>query len=129
MTLNFQSKDRFFGQTIADYIQSISGELPIDAVGLWQIIPTGRQSFELSGDDLVEFVHRCVFELLIHGAMPVVGGGGTEFDWILQPQYGEAIENIANAVVEEWLILGAEDCDPGGLWFALPSLNVGNQPA
>jgi hypothetical protein len=126
MTLNLQAKDRFFKQTVMDYIQSIAGELPIDAVGLWQIVPVGRQSFELSGDELIEFVRSCIFELLMHGAKPVVGGGGTTFDWIHQPQYGETIESIVDAVVTEWLASGAEDCDPGGLWFALPSLNMSN---
>jgi len=66
-----------------------------------------------------------VFALLISGAKPAVGGGGTEYDWILQPQYGETSEEIVNAVVKEWLASGAGDCDPGGLWFTLPSPYVG----
>ncbi len=108
-----------------EYIQTVSGELPIDAVGLWQIVPAGRQRFGLSGDDLTEFVRRCVFALLAYGAKPVTGGGGTKYDWILQSQYGETKEEIIDEVVKEWLALGAADCDPGGLWFALPSPYVG----
>jgi hypothetical protein len=56
-----------------------------------------------------------------------VGGGGTKYDWILQSQYGEVDEEIANAIVKEWLSTGAIDPDPGGLWFALPSLQVGRE--
>lgn len=125
MSLNLHSVG-FFGQTMAEYINTIAGELPIDAVGMWQIIPAGRQGFGLSGDDLTEFVRRCVLALLDSGAKPVVGGGGTEYDWLLQPQYGKSNEEIVKAVINEWLISGATDCDPGGLWFALLSPHVGN---
>ena len=126
MSLNLQAKDRFFGQTVSEYIHTVSGELPSDAVGLWQIVSAGRQGFELIGDDLSEFVRRCVFALLTHGAKPVIGGGGTNYDWIIQPQYGKANEEILDKVVDEWLASGAGDCDPGGLWFALPSPYVGS---
>ncbi|GAB2879576.1 hypothetical protein GCM10027093_13450 [Paraburkholderia jirisanensis] len=126
MTLNLQAIDRFFGQTVMEYIQTVPGELPNDAVGLWQIVPTGRQGFGLNGDDLGEFVRRCVLALLTHGAKPVVGGGGTQYDWILQPHYGETNEEIADTVMNEWLASGAGDCDPGGLWFALPSPRAGS---
>ena len=51
----------------------------------------------------------------------------TEYDWIYQPQYGETNEEIRDAVMKEWLSAGAPDCDPGGLWFALPSPYVGNR--
>jgi hypothetical protein len=79
----------------------------------------------LLGDDLTDFVRRCVLALLEHDAKPVMGGGGTEYDWLLQSQYGKANEEIANAVINEWLANGAGDPDPGGLWFALPSPYVG----
>lgn len=125
MSLNLQARDRVFGQTVTEYIQTVPGELPIDAVGLWQIVPAGRQRFGLSGDDLTEFVSRCVFALMTHGAKPVVGGGGTKYDWIIQQQYGETNEEIVDAVVKEWLASGAVDSDPSGLWFALPSPYVG----
>lgn len=128
MTLNLLSTDEFFGKTILEYIQAVPGELPADAVGLWQIIPMGRQGFGLSGDDLTEFVQRCVLALLEAGARPVTGGAGTQYDWILQSQYGKAVEEIASAVINEWLAAGAGDSDPGGLWFALPSPHVGNHP-
>lgn len=127
MTLNLQSTDKFFGKTVLEYIQTVPGELPVDAVGLWQMIPMGRQGFGLSGDDLTEFVQRCVLALLEKGAKPVMGGAGTQYDWTLQPQYGETNEEIASAVVSEWLASGAGDSDPGGLWFALPSPHVGRE--
>ena len=121
MSLNLQTKDEVFRQTVLEYIQTVSGELPIDAVGLWQIVPAGRQGFKLNGDDLTEFVHRCVFALLESGAKPVVGGNGTAYDWIIQTQYGDTNERIVGAVVEEWLAFGGGGWGAGGLWFGLPS--------
>ena len=126
MTLDLSVKDKFFGQTVQEYIEKVPGELAVDAVGLWQIVPMGRDGFGFSGDDLTEFVRRCLLSLLKEGANPVVGGGGTEYDWILQPQYGEEDGQIADAVIREWLSSGAGDTDPGGLWFALPSPYVKN---
>ncbi len=122
MTLNLEAKDKFFGQTIAEYIETVPGELSIDAVGLWQIVPAGRQCFSLQGADLIDFVRRCVWALLKHGAKPVIGGAGTSYDWLLQPQYGESNEEIADAMIAKWLADGASDTDPGGLWFALPKM-------
>jgi hypothetical protein len=122
MSLDLQARDPFFGDTVMEYIQTVSGELPIDAVGLWQIVPAGRRGFGLSGEDLTEFVSRCVSELLAHGAKPVRGGAGTEYYWLQQPQYGETNAEILDAVIKEWLAAGGGECDPGGLWFALPSL-------
>jgi hypothetical protein len=127
MSLNLHARGRYDKETIEEHIQGVPGELSIDAVGLWQIVPAGRNEFELSGDDLTEFVRRCVAELLTHGAKPVVGGGGTKYDWLYQPQYGQTNSEILDAVVKEWLLLGSPDCDPGGLWFALPSPYVGNR--
>jgi hypothetical protein len=127
MSLNLQARGRYYGATVSEHIRGVAGELPIDAVGLWQIVPAGRYEFELSGDDLTEFVSRCVAELFAHGATPVVGGRGTDYDWIYQPQYGETNDEIVHAVIKEWLASGAGDCDPGRLWFALRSPYVGRR--
>ncbi|MFT0734904.1 hypothetical protein [Ralstonia wenshanensis] len=125
--MKLDSKHKLYGHTIAEHIRTVSDELVADAVGLWQIVPAGRYGFELNGTDLSEFVRRCVIALLESRAKPVVGGAGTESDWILQTQYGDSNEEIANAVVSEWLAAGAGDCDPGGLWLALPSQHVGKK--
>jgi hypothetical protein len=114
------------GGAVQSNIRCVSGELSIDAVGLWQMAPAGRSEFELSGDDLTEFVRRCVAELLAHGAKPVVGGGAA-YDWIYQPQYGGTSSEILDAVMNEWPAAGSSDRDAGGLWFALPSPSVGNR--
>ena len=125
--MNLETKHSVYGHSAREHIQTISEEPPIDAVGLWQIVPVGRINFRFSGSDLVSFLRLCITALLEKGAKPVIGGGGTRYDWILQPQYGETIEGITEAVVSEWLANGSPDTDPGGLWFALPTLHVGQQ--
>jgi len=125
--MKLDTRHKLYGHTIADHIQTVPDELSVDAVGLWQIVPAGCDGFELSGDDLIEFICRCVLALLERGAKPVVGGGGTVYDWLLQPQYGETNEEIADSIVNEWLATGAIDPNPGGLWFALPSPYVGRK--
>jgi hypothetical protein len=65
----------------------------------------------------------CLFQEppLSRGAVPVFGGGPDgPHDWIVQRQYGSRPEEIVESVVREWLANGAQDEDPGGLWFALP---------
>jgi hypothetical protein len=123
--MRIDARHKLYGHTIAEHIRTVPDELSVDAVGLWQIVPAGREGFGLNGDELTEFVRLCVLALLERGAKPVVGGGGTQYDWILQPKYGEVNEEIASAIVNEWLASGAVDSDPGGLWFALPSPYVG----
>lgn len=115
-----EPRHRRFGDTMSDYIVQVANELPVDAVGLWQIVPGGRYGFDLEGEALTDYVRRCIAELLARGAVPVIGGGPDgEHLWILQHQYGSRHDEIIDNVVREWLANGAQDEDPGGLWFAL----------
>ncbi|MBA1157872.1 hypothetical protein [Microvirga mediterraneensis] len=108
------------GETLSEYIKQVANELPVDAVGMWQIVPQGRFGFGFEGEALTDFVRRCIAELLSRGAVPVVGGGlDGEHEWIVQRQYGSTPGEIIDNVVREWLANGAKDEDPGGLWFAL----------
>jgi hypothetical protein len=114
-----EPRHKYFGDTLSDYIVQVANELPVDAVGMWQILPGGRGGFGFEGEQLTDFVRRCIAELLSRGAIPVIGGGGTPYHWIAQKQYGSRPEEIIDNVVREWLANGAKDEDPGGLWFAL----------
>ncbi|MBF9233441.1 hypothetical protein [Microvirga alba] len=117
--MNNEPCDRRSGKPLSEYVKIVADELPIDAVGLWQIVPQGRLGFGFEGEALTDFVRRCIAELLSRGAVPVVGGGESEHEWIVQRQYGSTPEEIIDNVVREWLANGARDEDPGGLWFAL----------
>ncbi|WP_114945730.1 hypothetical protein [Microvirga calopogonii] len=114
-----EPREKRSGKPLTEYVKLIAEELPIDAVGIWQIVPAGRFGFGFEGEALTDFVRRCIAELLSRGAVPVVGGGQSEHEWIVQRQYGSTPAEIIDNVVREWLANGAKDEDPGGLWFAL----------
>ena len=68
-----QPTHRFFGYTIDESVELVSNELEHDVVGLWQIIPKGREDFGLTGDALVDFARRHIIALIKKGAVPVRG--------------------------------------------------------
>ena len=114
--------NRFSQSSASEWIGSYLDELSIDAVGLWQIIPNARAGFGLEGAELVEFVRRCLIAIVGRGAKPVRGGRGTAYQWIVQPQYGNSPDEIADRIVAEWVAAGMPNPDLGGLWFALPDI-------
>ena len=114
-------KDVVFGTKMSDWISRVPNELPRDAVGLWQIIPAGEINFKLSGHVLVDYVRRNILALLGAGALPVIGGKGTGFAWVHQPQFGMTNDEIVRNVIAEWLSVGNNVDDLiGSVWFALP---------
>jgi hypothetical protein len=115
-----EPRHKYYGDLMSDYVVQVANELPVDAVGLWQIVPGGRRGFDLEGEALTAYVRRCIAELLSRGAVLVIGGGQSENEWIVQRQYGTRPDEILENVVREWLANGAQDEDPGGLWFARP---------
>lgn len=115
-----ERRDKFLGRTKNDVIEGHVGELESDGVALAVIISQGKYEFDLEGDELIDFVRRCVTAMLEHGAKPVIGGGGTRYYWIEQSQYGSTTREIVDNVIAEWLANG--DPDHGGLWFAKPHL-------
>jgi hypothetical protein len=110
--------DRYFGVPLSEWVSRIPNELEADAVGLWQIVPVGRDNFGLSGERLRDFVRRGVVALLSAGAVPVRPASEKESFWQRQSSYGVGVEEIADNVVEEWERSGS-DPDQDGLWFAL----------
>jgi len=108
--------------TLTEWINRIPNELPVDAVGLWQIIPVAREDFGLEDDELIHCVERAIAALLERGAKPVRGGVGTDHDWIEQTQYGTRPDEITRNIITEWVSWGMGDPTVGGLWFALPEL-------
>lgn len=101
---------------------SLVGELDVDAVGLWQIIPVGRHEFGLQGDALVDFIRRSLLAHFGYGARPVMHVPGSEFLWTVQHQYGDEPSQMTEAIIAEWDAGGRLDPDPGGLWLATPAI-------
>lgn len=104
------------GDTVAEYLETLPYELDGDGEGLWAIVPAGK-SFRFEGADLVEFVRRCVLRLLDVGAVPVRHAKDGPLLWQEQTQYGQSNEEIADAIVAEWLAAGGGDPPWGWLWF------------
>ena len=61
--------------------------------------------------------------LLERGARPVRSLGRMP-GWQLDRSYGETPDQIADAVIAEWLASGAGDPDVEDLWFATPDRYV-----
>jgi len=93
----------------------------VDAVGLWQIVPEGRDRYGLEGDGLVKFIRLSLLYMFARGAKPVRGRHGVDH-WILK-DYGDTPEAMADAIIAEWLAAGAVTPKPyDSLWLALPHI-------
>ena len=110
--------NKYFGTSLSEWISRIPNELEVDAVGLWQIIPAGKDSFDLSDEDLDNFTRRCIYALMERGAWPVRPSFRKDKFWERQFQYGDSREEIAENIIKEWKKIGI-DPDQDGVWFAL----------
>jgi hypothetical protein len=120
--MSLEPRHKEYRTLLSDWIARIPNELPYDAVGIFQIVPIGRDGFGLTRDDLIDFLRRSILALLDAGAVPVRGGRDTGYDWIVQRQYGQSKQDITEAVIAEWLSMPD---DPSvlcgeGVWFARP---------
>lgn len=117
-----EPRHKDYGTPLSEWIRLIPGELPRDAVGLWQIVPAGRDGYALQGVPLVDFVRRGILALLDAGALPVRHIPESEYDWDIQRQYGSTPQEIAEAVIAEWQSMPDDPlvlCGKG-VWFARP---------
>lgn len=110
--------NKYFGTPMSDWIARIPNELEVDAVGLWQIIPVGIDSFGLSGEALEDFSRQCIVALLQSGAIPVVPASAPTY-WEPELEYRGSHEEIANQIVNAWKAHKLVP-DYDGLWFWLP---------
>ena len=39
--MNSEPREKRSGETLSEYIKQVANELPVDAVGMWQIVPGG----------------------------------------------------------------------------------------
>jgi len=116
--MSIEPVDKYFGIPLSEWIERTPNELEIDAVGFWQIVPIGRDSFGLEDDKLNDFVKRSIIALLEKGAVPVRPSTNEGEAWRVQRQYGSKHDEVAANIITEWLDSGL-DPDHDGLWFAL----------
>jgi hypothetical protein len=120
--MNLEKLDKDYGVSISDWLSMVPNELPRDAVGMFQIVPAGRDGYSLVGPDLIEFVRRGIDALLKAGAVPVRGQRGADYEWIRQKQYGSTDAEITESIITEWLAMPDDPlvlCGEG-VWFARP---------
>ena len=116
------------GKSIEMWISGLAHELDRDAVGLWQIIPTGRDVFRLTGIELTDFVRRCLLTLLNKGAKPVTGSASGKRYWNECKFYGGSSDEIASGMIDEWLSLGQDPKPYDSVWLALPKVFEQERP-
>jgi len=114
-----EPKHRSYGTPMSEWINLV-GELDIDAVGFWQIIPVGRDGFGLEGHALEDFIRRKLLALFAYGALPVRHVPGDPNVWTAQTSYGETPDAMADGIISEWNAQGRPDPGLGDLWFATP---------
>ncbi len=108
-----------YGHTIEESLRLFAGELPRDAVGLYQLVSAG-DDFGLKDQELDDFVRQAIYGLLDAGAKPVIGGGEYSVPWVRQLQYGTTKEEIAEAIIAEWRRNQPDEIELVGYpWFAI----------
>jgi hypothetical protein len=120
-----EPKHSRYGTPMSEWIKLVE-ELDIDAVGLWQIVPTGREYFGLEGAALDDFIRRSLLEHFAYGAVPVRHVPGDPNVWTIQTNYGETPDAMAKGILEEWNDQDRPDPGLGDLWLALP--RIANHP-
>jgi hypothetical protein len=113
--------DKWTGTPLSQWLELVPGELDVDAVGFWQVIPALRISFGLDDADIERFARLAISNLLAHGARLVVRSGAPGEYWSEVATYGTTPEENIDGVIGEWHALG-RDPDVGDLWFARPDL-------
>jgi hypothetical protein len=111
-----------WGTPMSEWINESIPRAPYDDVpfGMWQIVDDGRRLFDLEGDALADYIRTAIYALMDAGFKPVRGAGKPD-QWQLQVQYGINKQEVAEAVIQEWLREGAPTPEPWtGLWFGLP---------
>lgn len=112
--MSHEIKDKYFGVPLSEWIKNIPNELEVDAVGLWQIVASGKDGFGLKGKNLTNFLAQAILGLLEKGAKPVRSING---NWVIQNQYGNQNHLIISRILNE-LEQGAEP-DEDGIWFLI----------
>ena len=112
------------GSLVGEYFELTATQLQYDTVGMWEMVPAGRQAYGLSGADLDEFLRRFIIALMARGAKPVrvvvIRPGYWAF--VEQTQYGTSPLEIANASVADWHSSGNPNPEWDWVKFARPEI-------
>lgn len=120
-----EPRHKFYGISISDWIDTIDGDLENDSISLAEIIPTGRDDFNLQGELLLDFTRKCIQKLLYAGAKPIDGKKDENGKFIssVSKKYGYTYNEIIENIISEWQEeekKGNGDFYCWGIWFGLP---------
>lgn len=114
-------RNLFTGSTIDERIAGNLYELKDIGIGLTHIVNQGRYGFGLEGKDLNDFIRRCLYLLLEHGAGVRHTGSPSQPYREIELHYGnDTHEEIVEGVIADWIAGGAGDLEWGDFWFAIP---------
>jgi hypothetical protein len=105
-------RDKVHQLTTSEHIEGFVSELKNDRVGLWDIIRSGRGEFEFTGKQLHDFIHLVIKTLIENGGVVGDDANSTKIIHIPTMRYGTKPDEIARAVLDEWIKAGEPDIDP-----------------
>lgn len=105
---------------VDEWLAKLALDLRCNAVPVVDIVLTGRGNYGLDGDRLAEFVGRAIRRLLESGARTVRYESHGPYEYSVDDQYGETIDDVIANVVAAWM----RTADPylSGLNFATPEI-------
>lgn len=113
-------REKFFGRTLAQYLEQLPGQIENDLVYAWQVFGAGRQDFGFSGAELERFVRLSLDVLLEHGAVPYRAEPRPHGGWtkVPVPGLGSAREDVIDSIVRAWREQTGTTDELDGLAFA-----------
>jgi hypothetical protein len=112
-----EARHKFHHWMVAQWQDYLVGQLRNYPVGFWQIIQDSRYDFRLVGDNLTECARLGMLALLWAGAKPIERVPDPPLTWRIVKRYGETPEQIADAVLTEWIAAGRGNPGEDAVWF------------
>ncbi len=107
------------GASVSEWVSGHTERLRDNGSGFWDIVSC-LHNFDLDGPARIDFVRRTILALIAKGGRPVVASE-KELTWEETFKYGSKPEEIADAVIAEWMAEGgSEYVEWGRWWFAYP---------
>ncbi len=102
-----EPKNRYSGISVDEHMEELKNDLDYDLVFFGYAIYSGRNSFELSGSHLIDFVRRCFLEVLNHGGI-LHADEGSDPRWMQAAHAGLTNEQLADRFIDIWQSLDKE---------------------
>jgi hypothetical protein len=114
-----EATSQLHGWTVEQWQHELLSSLQKHPIGLWQIVKDSHYDFRLVDDNLTACIRVEILALLRAGARPIEPALDTPSGWRVVERYGAAPEQIAGAVIAEWVASGGGISSEAKLWFGL----------